>query len=93
MYVAAARAQRARRAKGNPKGGKNGGKGGHPKGPKSKNKKKNRSGKGGAAEEATPGQDATLQQEAPAGEDLWTGTGVEFEALHLDGDGRPLEAE
>ena len=91
MYVAAARRQRARKGKGNPKGGKGGKKGGAPKG--QKNKKKNRSGKAGAAGEADPGQDPTLQQEEPVGEDLWNGTGVEFEAIHLDENGRPLEAE
>ena len=92
MYVAAARKQRARqnKGKGGPKGGKGGKKGGSPNGPKNK---KNKPGKAGAAGEADPAQDSTVQQEEPVGEDLWSGAGVEFEAIQLDESGRPFEAE
>ena len=91
MYVAAARKQRARKlkGKGGPKGGKGGKKGNH-NGPK---KKKTKPGKAGAAEEADPAQDSTVQQEDQVGEDLWSGAGVEFEAIQLDENGRPFEAE
>ena len=90
LHVAAAKRQRDRRqAKGGAKGGKGGQKG---KGPKKKRPGKGKKWhKGAAAEEADPA--GAAGNEEAAGEDAWTGTGVEFETIAIGDDGLPVDGE
>ena len=86
MHVDAAQRQIAKRK------GKGGKKGGDKSCKKGRYKKKR--GKGGAAaEEVDPAAVAAAAADPNAGEDTWTGEGVEFETIDVNESSVPIEAD